>query len=146
SVDIEAKSGTHSYGLRVSGSVLKVPGWKAVYGATTAPLAGEEPTESDEELEEGTLPELTEGEILKLVDPPGVVSTHKQTEPPPHFNEASLVKKLEEEGIGRPSTYAEILSKVQARDYVQKRNNKLVPSELGKLVIERLAADNYDLA
>ena len=74
------------------------------------------------------------------------MSTHKQTEPPPHFNEASLVKKLEEEGIGRPSTYAEILSKVLARDYVVKVGNQLVASDLGKLVIEKLVEDHFDLA
>ena len=83
--------------------------------------------------------------MLKLLGS-GVTVTAKQTEPPPYYNEASLVKKLEEEGIGRPSTYAEIISKVQARDYVKKVNNKLVPSELGKLVIERLVADSFDLA
>ena len=92
-----------------------------------------------------TLPNIEEGEVLKLVDP-GVQATHKQTEPPPYFNEASLVKKLEEEGIGRPSTYAEILSKVQARDYVHKVDNKLKPSELGKLVITKLVEDHFDLA
>jgi DNA topoisomerase-1 len=75
-----------------------------------------------------------------------VTVSAKETEPPPYFNEASLVKKLEEEGIGRPSTYAEILSKVQARDYVKKDGNKLRPSELGRLVIERLVAENFDMA
>jgi len=69
----------------------------------------------------------------------------KRTEPPPNFTEASLVKKLEEEGIGRPSTYAEILSKVQARDYVRKVNNKLIPTELGRLVIDRLVTNRFDL-
>jgi DNA topoisomerase I len=146
SVDIEATAkGGATYGLRASGSVLRFAGWKAVYGATAQPQAGEE-VEGDEEADEGDLPELTEGEVLRLMDPPGVQSHHKQTEPPPYFNEASLVKKLEEEGIGRPSTYAEILSKVQARDYVKKENNKLVPSELGRLVIDRLVRDGFDLA
>jgi len=145
SVEIEAK-GKRTYGLRVSGSVLKVPGWRAVYGASVAPLAGEEQKPEEEVVEAGTLPELTDGESLTLMVPPGVVSHHKQTEPPPYFNEASLVKKLEEEGIGRPSTYAEIISKVQARDYVHKLNAKLVPSELGRLVIEKLVADEFDLA
>ncbi len=149
SVEIEAKAGPRTYGLRASGSVLKVPGWKAVYGATAAPLAGEEDSaeaSAEETPEEGLLPELTEGEALAIVAPPGVQSDHKQPEPPPYYNEASLVKKLEEEGIGRPSTYAEILSKVQARDYVVKVGGKLVPSPLGKLVIEKLVADHFDLA
>jgi DNA topoisomerase-1 len=146
-VEIEAKTDGKKYGLRASGSVLKFPGYKAVYGVSAQPLAGEdEPAGEEAEIEEGTLPELTEGEVLKVVDPPGVQSHHKQTEPPPHFNEASLVKKLEEEGIGRPSTYAEILSKVQARDYVHKKNGKLIPTELGKLVVDHLVDDGFDLA
>ena len=133
----------HVYGLRASGSVLKVPGWRAVYGAGMAMLAGEEG--EDEEDDSRALPPLEEGDVLSLTGT-GLVVLAKQTEPPPYYNEASLVKKLEEEGIGRPSTYAEIISKVQARDYVKKNGNKLVPSELGRLVVERLVADKFDLA
>jgi DNA topoisomerase-1 len=144
-VEIEAKAGSHTYGLRASGSVLKVPGWRAVYGATTE-LAGEEPSPADRTDDDDSLPELTEGEGLHLVIPPGAQMHHKQTEPPPLFTEATLVKKLEEEGIGRPSTYAEIISKVEQRAYVQKEGNKLVPTPLGTLVIEKLVADNFDLA
>jgi DNA topoisomerase-1 len=144
-VDIEAVGADRRYGLRVSGSVLRVPGWRAAYGAVeTTVLAGEEAEQVDDE-ESRTLPPLTEGEVLTLNEL-GVSVAAKHTEPPPYFNEASLVKKLEEEGIGRPSTYAEILSKVQARDYVRKSGNKLVPSDLGKLVAEHLVADNFDLA
>jgi DNA topoisomerase-1 len=88
---------------------------------------------------------LREGEALAL-DGVGVVVSAKATEPPPYYSEASLVKKLEEEGIGRPSTYAEIISKVQARDYVRKDGGKLVPSDLGRLVVERLVGDGFDLA
>ncbi len=146
SVEIEAKHDEATYGLRVSGSVLKEAGWRAVYGAQSAELAGEEDSEQKDVVEDGMLPELEEGESLTLMVPPGVVSHHKQTEPPPYFNEASLVKKLEEEGIGRPSTYAEIISKVQARDYVNKVDAKLVPSELGRLVIEKLVENGFDLA
>jgi DNA topoisomerase-1 len=144
-VEIEGKVDAHTYGLRVSGSILKEGGWRRVYGAgSPGELAGEEDQRPDDE--NNTLPPIEDGELLKLVDPPGVVSTHKQTEPPPYFNEASLVKKLEEEGIGRPSTYAEILSKVVARDYVVKVDNKLKASDLGKLVIEKLVEDRFDLA
>jgi DNA topoisomerase I len=144
SVEIEGKADDRSYGLRVSGSVLREAGWRKVYGAGDTQLAGEEDASPGDE--ENTLPALEDGEPLQLIDPPGVVSTHKQTEPPPYFNEASLVKKLEEEGIGRPSTYAEILSKVVARDYVVKVENKLMPTDLGKLVIEKLVEDRFDLA
>jgi DNA topoisomerase I len=144
SVEIEALHEQRSYGLRVSGSVLKFAGWRAVYGAGDASgQAGEEDADDDEDGR--NLPSLEEDETLTLSDL-GVTVSAKFTEPPPYYNEASLVKKLEEEGIGRPSTYAEILSKVQARDYVKKVNNKLVPSDLGKLVVERLVADRFDLA
>ncbi|QQR89974.1 MAG: type I DNA topoisomerase [Myxococcales bacterium] len=143
--EIEAKAKKHVFRLRVSGSVLRVPGWKQVYGVTSTELAGEEDAGSDK-VEEGTLPELNEGESLNLVVPPSVQVHAKQTEPPPYFNEASLVKKLEEEGIGRPSTYAEIISKVQARDYVRKIENRLKPTPLGILVIDRLVADEFSLA
>ncbi len=147
-VEIEATTDGRRYGLRVSGSVLKVAGWRAVYGASGQPLAGEEGEEGegDKQGEESLLPPLAEGDVLRLVDPPGVQSLHKQTEPPPLFSEAALVKKLEEEGIGRPSTYAEIISKVQARDYVQNKDGKLVASELGKLVVEKLVDHRFDLA
>jgi DNA topoisomerase-1 len=145
-VEIEATRDGRTYGLRASGSVLKVPGWRAVYGATTEPLAGEEPSPEDRTDDDDSLPELNEGEVLHLVIPPGAETHHKQTEPPPLFTEATLVKKLEEEGIGRPSTYAEIISKVEQRAYVLKDGNKLVPSPLGTLVIEKLVADNFDLA
>ncbi|MET0388038.1 MAG: DNA topoisomerase, partial [Polyangiales bacterium] len=138
-------NGDKRYGLRSSGSVLKVAGWRAAYGAVETPaLAGEEAEHVAEE-DTRNLPQLEEGETLSLTDL-GVSVAAKETEPPPYFNEASLVKKLEEEGIGRPSTYAEILSKVQARDYVRKSGNKLVPSSLGKLVAEHLVKDQFDLA
>ena len=151
SVEIVATKGESEYGLRASGSVLKKAGWRAAWGitedgkdATKDELAGEEGAPAV--AEQGTLPKLEEGESLRLVDPPGAKFTHKATEPPSRYNEASLVKKLEEEGIGRPSTYAEIISKVQARDYVKKNGNQLVPSDLGRLVIEKLVEEKFDLA
>ena len=148
-VEIEARGATHRFGLRVSGSVLRFPGWKAVYGAEARPLAGEEQGEEAEQegtLQQGELPPLEPGESLRLVVPPGVRAEHKRTEPPSQYTEASLVKKLEEEGIGRPSTYAEIIAKVQARDYVQKKGGRLVPTDLGRLVVDRLVEHHFDLA
>src|SRR5207245_2407936 len=96
-----------------------------------------------EEDESGrALPPLTEGERLKLqkLDP-------KQhfTQPPPRFTEASLVKELEENGIGRPSTYASILATLQNREYVEKVDGKFVPSELGMTVTDLLVGHLGDL-
>src|SRR5512147_2748787 len=122
SVDIKAGD----YTFRASGSVVKFPGFMAVY-------LEEKPEDQavEEDNEEAVLPPLVEGETLTLVklDP-------KQhfTQPPPRFSEALLVKTLEEKGIGRPSTYAAIISTIQERDYVNKVENKFRPTELGVLV------------
>jgi DNA topoisomerase-1 len=162
SVEIEAKAtdGT-PYGLRASGRILKFSGWLEAYGkgepAKAAPLAGE--GEGDEQAEggngkakdllvddaEATLPELGEGDVLRLVTPPGVVTEQKFTQPPPRYTEASLVRELEERGIGRPSTYAEIISKVQARDYVEKIDGgRFRPTLLGKFVVDGLVKSELD--
>ena len=148
SVEIEAKpkSGSSTYLLRTSGRVLKFAGWLEVYGASDTQQAGDENAEKkeDEAAEaapdgEASLPELSENEILELVTPPGVLAEQKFTQPPPRYNEGSLVRELEERGIGRPSTYAEIISKVQARDYVEKVDNRYFrPTQLGKMVVDGL--------
>jgi len=147
SVETEAKaSGSSTYLLRSSGRVLKFSGWLEVYGtAADEPQAGaednNESAEAREEQAEGeaTLPELTEGETLELVTPPGVLAEQKFTQPPARYNEGSLVRELEERGIGRPSTYAEIISKVQARDYVEKVDGRSFrPTELGRMVVNGL--------
>ena len=118
------------YTFRATGSTVKFPGFMAVY-------MEEKPEDlvTDDENGEAVLPPLTEGETLRLIklDP-------KQhfTQPPPRFSEALLVKTLEEKGIGRPSTYAAIISTIQDRHYVQKVENKFRPTELGILVSELL--------
>jgi DNA topoisomerase-1 len=94
---------------------------------------------------EATLPELAEGQVLHLVTPPGVITEQKFTQPPPRYTEASLVRELEERGIGRPSTYAEIISKVQARDYVEKIDGtRFRPTLLGKFVVDGLVRSELD--
>jgi DNA topoisomerase I len=94
--------------------------------------------------DEGTLPELAEGETLKL-SPPGVATDQKFTQPPPRFNEGSLVRELEKRGIGRPSTYSEIISKVQARDYVEKLpGGQMKATDLGKIVVDGLVSTELD--
>jgi DNA topoisomerase-1 len=165
SVDIEATcTDSTVYGLRASGRILKVSGWLEAYGKkgepTKAPqLAGEGDAEANKddakdpkdakdllaEDAEATLPEVSEGEALKLVSPPGVVTEQKFTQPPPRYSEASLVRELEERGIGRPSTYAEIISKVQARDYVEKIDGaRFRPTTLGKFVVDGLISSELD--
>src|SRR5262249_1933634 len=117
--------------LRASGQVLKFPGFTAVYEESrdeTAPAA-------EEEEGPATLPEVAEGERLKLIE---IAPEQHFTQPPPRFTEASLVKELEEKGIGRPSTYAAILSTVQERGYVEKKEGRFYPTVLGTKVNELL--------
>ncbi len=155
-VDIEAKNAAaptpRVYALRAGGRVLKFPGWLAAYGAAETrqnSMAGEEADEKTEaqapaESDEATLPELKEGEALALSAPPGVVTDQKFTQPPPRYNEGSLVRELEERGIGRPSTYADIISKVQARDYVEKMDARFKPTTLGMFVVDGLVQSKLD--
>ncbi|HEX9689237.1 MAG TPA: type I DNA topoisomerase [Thermoanaerobaculia bacterium] len=125
-VAAEIEAGRALY--RASGSTLKTPGYLAAHGVAV---------EEDEEAEkEGAkLPPLTAGETLKLI---AVKAERKETQPPPRFNEASLVKFLEENGIGRPSTYVEILRKLEDREYVRKKDRRFIPTALGRTVVELL--------
>jgi DNA topoisomerase-1 len=113
---------------RASGSTLKFAGYLAAYG-----VSAEEEDETDKDSPK--LPPLVEGETLRLLE---LTPEQKTTQPPPRFNEASLVKFLEENGIGRPSTYAEILRKLEERRYVHKRDRRFIPTALGRTVIEML--------
>jgi DNA topoisomerase-1 len=98
-----------------------------------------------EDATEAVLPELAENEALTVVTPPGVLAEQKFTQPPPRYNEGSLVRELEKRGIGRPSTYAEIIGKVQARDYVEKLpSGGFKPTLLGKFVVDGLVASSLD--
>jgi DNA topoisomerase I len=132
-VDIDAKRGSESYWFRVTGSVMKFDGFLKVYKESE-----EGKDEQDEELKH-KLPSLEAGQKLTLK---GLKPEQHFTEPPPRYNEASLVKELEERGIGRPSTYATILSTIQERQYVQKLGGKFVPTEIG-LVVTDLLVDNF---
>ena len=149
-VDIEAKA-DHSYDFRVSGSVLKFDGFlkfeeadKRAREAAKREASKEEEAQAgklareaaeganaDEDEGESRLPELRDGEALRLekLDP-----EQRFTQPPPRYNEASLVKVLEERGIGRPSTYASIINTIQDRDYVKKIQARFVPTEIGTVV------------
>jgi DNA topoisomerase I len=132
-VEIDAKSGGVDYRFRVTGSVLKFEGFLKVYEESK-----DNKDEEDEALKH-KLPALTEGQKLALKE----LDTEQHfTEPPPRFNEASLVKELEERGIGRPSTYSAILSTIQERQYVQKVGGKFIPTEIG-LVVTDLLVENF---
>ena len=95
--------------------------------------------EEDEELKH-KLPAVTEGEMLKFKS---IEPEQHFTEPPPRFNEATLVKELEANGVGRPSTYASILSTIQEREYVKKEGGKFIPTELG-MVVTDLLLESFD--
>ncbi|HEX6803165.1 MAG TPA: type I DNA topoisomerase [Terriglobales bacterium] len=132
-VDIDAKSGSDTFWFRVTGSVLKFEGFLKVYEESK-----EGKDEEDEELKH-KLPPLEAGQKLTLKS---LKPEQHFTEPPPRYNEASLVKELEERGIGRPSTYSAILSTIQERQYVQKTGGKFVPTEIG-LVVTDLLVENF---
>jgi DNA topoisomerase I len=132
-VDIDAKSVTDTFWFRVTGSVLKFDGFLKVYEESK-----EGKDEEDEELKH-KLPALEPGQKLTLRE---LKPEQHFTEPPPRYNEASLVKELEERGIGRPSTYSAILSTIQERQYVQKLGGKFTPTEIG-LVVTDLLVENF---
>ncbi|MBI4067410.1 type I DNA topoisomerase, partial [Candidatus Gottesmanbacteria bacterium] len=115
-----------NYLLRATGQRMKFDGWQAAYGSKVKNEQGNYFKEESEEDKE--LPELTIGEILRLLK---LLPQQKFTEPPPRYNEASLIKILEEKGIGRPSTYAPIISTIQDRKYVEKLERKFHPTDLG---------------
>lgn len=116
------------YLLRATGSVIRFPGFLAVY------REGRDEEESDE-LDQRPLPPLREGEVLRLLT---VRPEQHFTQPPPRYTEATLVKTLEELGIGRPSTYAPTIETLKQRRYVVVEERKLVPTELGILVTDLL--------
>jgi len=132
-VDIDAKNGNEVFWFRVTGSVLKFDGFLKIYEESK-----EGKDEEDEELKH-KLPALEAGQKLTLKE---LKPEQHFTEPPPRFNEASLVKELEERGIGRPSTYAAILTTIQERQYVQKIGGKFTPTEIG-LVVTDLLVENF---
>jgi len=123
-VEIEARD----YLFTATGSIQRFPGFMALY------VEGEDEEKEDEE-KRGGVPELQKGERLTLLS---LFPEQHFTQPPPRFSEATLVKELEEKGIGRPSTYAAILSTIQEKDYVRFEKGRFIPTELGGLVNELL--------
>jgi DNA topoisomerase-1 len=150
-VDVEAtpSAGTPAYLLRAKGSALKFKGFLAVYEETpdekrAAKLREETLAEDSTEPEDAAaqLPPLEEGDALRLEK---LDTDQHFTEPPPRFSEASLVKELEENGIGRPSTYATIIATIEIREYIEKREGRLHPTELGFLVTDLLVEHFQDI-
>ena len=117
--------------LRSSGSTIVFKGYMEVYDDTSAAVAGE-PAEGEEEAMGNLLPVMTEGQKLDVA---AVTPEQHFTQPPPRFSEASLVKSLEEKGIGRPSTYASIIQVLQDRKYVRMDNRRFIPEDRGRVVI-----------
>ncbi len=140
SVDVRATDSREPapvvYQLRATGSVLKFDGFLKVYDESK-----DKSDEEDEALKH-KLPPLAAGQALKLLT---LKPEQHFTEPPPRYTEASLVKELEEKGIGRPSTYAAILTTIQDRGYVTKTGGKFVPSELGMVVTDLLVENFRDI-
>ena len=120
----------NAYDFKANGQVLKFKGFMTLYV---------EGTDSEEKEEEGMLPELEENQevTLKKLNP-----KQSFTEPPPRYTEASLVKALEEKGIGRPSTYSPTITTILERRYIEKEKKQLYPTELGK-VVNKLLTENF---
>ncbi|MEQ1635563.1 MAG: type I DNA topoisomerase [Methylococcales bacterium] len=121
-VDLTCAEGLHSF--RATGSSIADPGFMTVY------LEGKDDNAENDD-QETFLPELKEGRPVPLND---VIADQHFTEPPPRFNEATLVKSLEEHGIGRPSTYATIISTLQNREYVILESKRFYPTDVGRIV------------
>jgi DNA topoisomerase-1 len=142
-VDITAGEFT----FRVKGTVPKFAGWMATYGLTPGETeqkdAGPANAEGeDDDAVSGVLPQLAEGDRLELK---ALRPEQKFTQPPPRFSEATLVKELEENGIGRPSTYASIIGVLQDREYVNKTEGRFKPTALGVMITDLLTKSFDDI-
>jgi DNA topoisomerase-1 len=116
--------------LRATGQVLRFAGWLKQYGEEEK---DDESASNGNETPQASLPDLKEGEALEALD---ISAQQSFTQPPPRYSEAMLVRALEENGIGRPSTYASILSVLADRDYVDKIEGRFKPTDVGELVVD----------
>ena len=134
-LDVSAKGNNgDDYLFRATGSVEKFDGFRKVY------KEGKDQLDEEDEEEKHHLPLVTEGESLRFK---AIRPEQHFTEPPPRYNEATLVKRLESDGVGRPSTYASILSTIQEREYVKKDGGRFTPTELG-MVVTDLLLESFD--
>ncbi len=123
--------------FKATGSITKFAGFLAVYQESKSEDSREENGDDG-----SPLPEFKEGQVLSLKE---LLPEQHFTQPPPRYNEASLVKALEAKGIGRPSTYASILSTIQDREYVDKQDGKFFPTEIGELVLDLLVSSFQEI-
>src|SRR5438094_2188032 len=143
---VEVRAGDYTF--RVKGTVPKFPGWMATYGLSPGEpeqkeqMPGSSETPEDDDAVSGVLPPLAEGDRLELK---ALRPEQKFTQPPPRFSEATLVKELEENGIGRPSTYASIISVLQDREYAHKTEGRFKPTLLGTIITELLTKSFDDI-
>lgn len=119
--------------FRANGSTLRFEGFMKIY------REGQDDKKSAEDEDNRMLPEIEEGDRIPLLD---VITDQHFTEPPPRYSEASLVKSLEEYGIGRPSTYASIISTLQSRKYVEIESRRFFPTDTGR-VVSRFLSDSF---
>ncbi len=143
SVEIEAlpkREGADPLLFRANASQVLFPGYMKASGLEKTKTQNEGEEEEDDT--QGSLPPLTEGEGLECVEP---VRAEKETQPPPRYTEASLIRALEENGVGRPSTYAAILSTLNARKYIAREKKAILPTELGDRVCDFLVAHLSEL-
>jgi DNA topoisomerase-1 len=133
-VTVELRAG-EPHAFRANGSVLIEPGFLAAYN-----IKADDPNDKDEDDEDDKrLPAMVEGEHIKLLE---VIADQHFTEPPPRYTEASLVKTLEEFDIGRPSTYASIISTLQSREYVRLEGKAFNPTDVG-MIVNRFLTDHF---
>jgi DNA topoisomerase I len=128
------------YLLRATGSILRFAGFLKAYQETKD--EDDQSRIDEEEAESLLLPDLSEGESVLLKN---VLAEQHFTQPPPRFSEASLVKELEEKGIGRPSTYAAIMSTIVDKGYTEKKQGRFLPTELGRVVTDLLLENFPDI-
>jgi DNA topoisomerase-1 len=133
--DVDIKNG--AYTLRASGEVQKFAGFLAIFQDAVISEDDEEKPENEK-----ALPAMNEGDTLTFVS---LDTKQNFTQPPPRYTEATLVKALEENGIGRPSTYGSILTTIQTRDYTYKQDGKFYPTQLGSLVTKLLKESFKDI-
>ncbi len=142
SLDLAAGASTRgNHAFRATGSVLVKPGFMIVYQEGRDDASSNKPvrTEASPDRDDRILPPLKVGDRLELRK---LLSEQHFTEPPPRYSEATLVRALEDYGIGRPSTYASIISTLRNREYVEMQSRRFVPTDVGK-VVNRFLTDNF---